>query len=191
MSDVTRILDRVQQGEAKPAEELLPLVYDELRKLAAQKMAQQEPGQTLQPTALVHEAWLKLTARASHSWNDRQRFFRAAAEAMRCILVDHARQRKACKHGGDLRRTELAEFKIPHPSSDDELMAVHEALNTLARESGALPLARKARASAPSPAAGQRSAWAANSRTRGLARSKASRSSTRSGIIASAKAVSI
>lgn len=133
MSDVTHILDRVQQGKPQAAEELLPLVYEELRKLAAARMAHEAPGQTLQPTALVHEAWLKLTAGGSRSWNDRQHFFRAAAEAMRRILVDRARQRKACKHGGDLRRTEWAESKIPEPSSDDELVAVHEALNTLAQ----------------------------------------------------------
>jgi RNA polymerase sigma factor (TIGR02999 family) len=133
MSEVTRILDRVQQGKPQAAEELLPLVYEELRRLAAQKMAQQPSGQTLQPTALVHEAWLKLSSGPNQSWNDRQHFFRAAAEAMRCILVDHARQRKACKHGGDLRRTELAESKIAHPSSDDELVAVHEALDALAQ----------------------------------------------------------
>ena len=133
MSDVTRILDRVQQGEAQAASELLPLVYEELRQLAAHKMAQQVPGHTLQPTALLHEAWLKLTAGASQSWNDRQHFFRAAAEAMRQLLVDRARQRKASKHGGDLRRTELAESKISCRSSDDELMAVDEALEALAQ----------------------------------------------------------
>jgi len=133
MSDVTRLLGALEQGDPKAAEELLPLVYEELRRLAAHKMAHEAPGQTLQPTALVHEAWLKLTAGASQSWNDRQHFFRAAAEAMRRILVDRARQRKACKHGGDLRRTELAESKIPDPSSDDELVAVHEALDTLAQ----------------------------------------------------------
>lgn len=133
MSDVTRILDRVQQGKAQAAAELLPLVYEELRRLAAHKMSQQAPGQTLQPTALVHEAWLKLTTGASQSWNDRQHFFRAAAEAMRQILVDRARQRKASKHGGDLRRTKLADSTIPCPSSDDELMAVDEALKALAQ----------------------------------------------------------
>lgn len=133
MSEVTRTLGRVQQGSSKAAEELLPLVYEELRRLAAHKMAQQSPGHTLQATALVHEAWLRLTTDGQASWEDRQHFFRAAAEAMRCILVDRARQRKALKHGGDLRRTELPESAIAQPSSDDGLVAVHEALNALAQ----------------------------------------------------------
>ena len=97
MSDVTRILDRVQRGDPQAAEELLPLVYEELRKLAAQKMAQQPPGQTLQATALVHEAWLKLTANTRTSWNDRQHFFHVAAQAMRQVLVDRALTLSASK----------------------------------------------------------------------------------------------
>ena len=130
MSDVTQILERVEQGDGKAAEELLPLVYEELRKLAATKMAQERPGQTLQPTALVHEAWLRL-AGETH-WNNRQHFFRAAAQAMQRILVDRARQRRAERRGGRLQETELTESKAPASSPDDELLAVHEALERLA-----------------------------------------------------------
>ena len=133
MSGVTRILARVQEGELKAAEELLPLVYEELRRLAAAKMANEAPGQTLQPTALVHEAWLQLAGNAQQRWNDRQHFFRAAAEAMRHILVDRARQRGAQKRGGHLRPTELSDSKIPIVSADDELLAVHDALEQLAQ----------------------------------------------------------
>src|SRR5438552_4937976 len=116
MSDVTHILDRVQQGDPKAADELLPLVYDELRRLAAHKMANEAPGQTLQPTALVHEAWLQLVgANANARWNNRQHFFRAAAEAMRHILVDRARQRRALRRGGDLEQTDLSDSKAHHP----------------------------------------------------------------------------
>jgi len=133
VSEVTRILDRAQQGDPKAAEELLPLVYEELRKLAAHKMANEAPGQTLQPTALVHEAWLQLAGNNHQRWNNREHFFRAAAEAMRHILVDRARQRNALKHGGNLQQTELSESKHPSASPDDELLAVHEALEQLAR----------------------------------------------------------
>lgn len=100
MSDVTRILDRVQQGDPKAAGELLPLVYEELRKLAAAKMAQQPPGQTLQATALVHDAYLRLTGGVRDRWQDRAHFFRAAAEAMRCILIENARRKSRWKRGG-------------------------------------------------------------------------------------------
>ena len=133
MSGVTRILDRVQAGDPKAAEELLPLVYDELRRLAAARMANEAPGQTLQPTALVHEAWLRLAGDAQQRWNDRQHFFRAAAEAMRHILVDRARQRGAQKRGGHLRPTELSDSKVPMVSADDELLTVHDALEQLAQ----------------------------------------------------------
>ena len=134
MSEVTRILDSLEQGNAGAADELLPLVYDELRKLAAHKLANEMPGQTLQPTALVHEAWLRLVgANANARWNNRQHFFRAAAEAMRRILVDRARQRNAQRRGGNLQQTELSESKAPATSPDDELLAVHEALDALAR----------------------------------------------------------
>ena len=110
---------------------MLPLVYNELRKLAAAKMASEAPGQTLQPTALVHEAWLRLAGTADPGWNGREHFFRAAAEAMRRILVDRARQRTAQKRGGNPHRTELSDSKIPALSQDDQVLAVHEALDQL------------------------------------------------------------
>jgi len=132
MSDVTQILERVEKGDGKAAEELLPLVYDELRRLATQKMPKDGPDQTLQPTALVHEAWLRLVGGPTQSWNNRQHFFRAAAEAMRHILVDRARQRRAQRHGGDLQQTELSDSKVPAKSPDDELLAVNEALEQFA-----------------------------------------------------------
>jgi RNA polymerase sigma factor (TIGR02999 family) len=109
VNDVTRILDRLQQGEAQAAEELLPLLYTELRKLAAAKMAHEAPGQTLQPTALVHEAWLKLAGSNRQQWRGRAHFFGAAAEAMRRILIDRARRKAAQKRGADQEHEELAE----------------------------------------------------------------------------------
>src|SRR5437773_6838404 len=99
MSDVTQVLDAMERGEPRAAEELLPLVYEELRKLAACKMAHEAPGQTLQPTALVHEAWLKLAGNTNPAWDGRAHFFAAAAEAMRRILIDNARRKKALRHG--------------------------------------------------------------------------------------------
>jgi len=133
VSDVTRILDRVQQGEAKAAEELLPLVYEELRKLAALKMAQESPGQTLQPTALVHEAWLRLVGDAHQQWNSRGHFFGAAAEAMRRILVENARRKRALRHGGGHERVDLSSLEIAAESEDDQMLEVSEALEELAR----------------------------------------------------------
>ena len=132
MSDVTRILDRVQQGEAKAAEELLPLVYDELRKLAAHRMANEAPGQTLQPTALVHEAWLRLTDSPEQQWNGRGHFFAAAAEAMRRILVENARRKRALRHGGGQERVDLASLELAANPNDDQLIEVSEALDELA-----------------------------------------------------------
>jgi RNA polymerase sigma factor (TIGR02999 family) len=129
---VTQILDAVGAGDAKAAEKLLPLVYDELRKLAAQKMANEAPGQTLQPTALVHEAWLRLAGATPQSWNGREHFFRAAAEAMRRILVDRARQRTAAKRGHNPQRTEWSDSKLQAVSPDDQMLAIHEALDQLA-----------------------------------------------------------
>src|ERR1700746_2656854 len=128
MSEVTQILVRVEQADDKAAEELLPLVYQELRKLAAYKMAQEKPGQTLQPTALVHEAWLKLTGHANREWNGRQHFFAAAAEAMRLILVDRARRRLAAKRGAGDAHLDADEVDIPAPAPDDQLVGVSEAL---------------------------------------------------------------
>src|SRR5438552_14327592 len=107
MSEATHILDAIGQGDPKAADQLLPLVYDELRRLAAAKMAHEAPGQTLQPTALVHEAWLRLSQQSRSEWKNRGQFFAIAAEVMRRILVDRARRRRSHKHGGDLERIDL------------------------------------------------------------------------------------
>jgi RNA polymerase sigma factor (TIGR02999 family) len=132
VSEVTRILEAAQQGDPTAAEKLLPLVYDELRRLAAHKMAHEAAGQTLQPTALVHEAWLRLTASANRGWDGRGHFFGAAAEAMRRILVDRAREKKALKRGGDFERVDIDAIELPSPMPDDELLALDEALDRLA-----------------------------------------------------------
>jgi RNA polymerase sigma factor (TIGR02999 family) len=134
MSDITLILDRVQQGDPHAAEELLPLVYDELRKLAAAKMASEAPGQTLQPTALVHEAWLKLAAQGRDYFAGRSHFFAAAAEAMRRILIDRARRRLRARHGGGLERLPLDGAQLAAQEDDQQLLEVHEAIDELARE---------------------------------------------------------
>jgi len=132
MSDITRILKAAEQGDKKPAEELLPLVYAELRKLAASKMAREAPGQTLQPTALVHEAWLRLVGNGNQHWDGRVHFFAAAAEAMRRILIENARRKQSLKRSGGGKRTELDESGIAQAVTSDELLAVHEALDGLA-----------------------------------------------------------
>ena len=134
MSEVTRILHAIDRGDPNAAEALLPLVYEELRKLAARKMAQEAPGQTLQPTALVHEAWLKLAGGQNLKFQNRTHFFVAAAEAMRRILIDNARRKKTQKrdHGGT--REELHESQVIQNAPTDELMAVHDSLDRLARE---------------------------------------------------------
>ena len=134
VSEVTRILNAIEHGDANAAGQLLPLVYDELRTLAAQKMAQEAAGQTLQPTALVHEAYLRLVAgdQAPH-WNSRGHFFAAAAEAMRRILVERARSKCRVKRGGGARRQELQEHFLIAEDRRDELLAVHEALDQLER----------------------------------------------------------
>ena len=134
MSDVTRILDAIQQGDQKAAEELLPLVYEELRKLAAHKMANEADGHTLQPTALVHEAWLRLVGSESQRWENRSHFFAAAAEAMRRILIEKARRRLRVRHGGGQERVELDDLAIATPESDERLLQVHDALDQLAVE---------------------------------------------------------
>jgi RNA polymerase sigma factor (TIGR02999 family) len=133
MSEVTRILDALQQGDPKAAEDLLPLVYNELRRLAAHKMAQEAPGQTLQATALVHEAWLRLGGGDRPQWQNRAHFFGAAAEAMRRILVEAARRKKRLRHGGGLERLEVETVELPAPMPDDELLALDEALAQLAQ----------------------------------------------------------
>ncbi len=128
MSEVTRILDSIAQGDAKAAEELLPLVYDELRKLAAYKLAAEPAGQTLQPTALVHEAWLRLARQEERQWADPRHFFCAAAAAMRRILIENARRKSREKRGGLLERVELPETSLASPSKSEELLALDEAL---------------------------------------------------------------
>lgn len=133
MSEVTHILDRAQQGDPKAARELLPLVYDELRHIAAHKMAGEASGHTLQPTALVHEAWLRLGADAQPTWQNRAHFFSAAAEAMRRILVDRARRRLAAKRGGGATELDVHDLEIASPIADDDmLLRVNEALEKLA-----------------------------------------------------------
>jgi RNA polymerase sigma factor (TIGR02999 family) len=135
MTDVTRILLDIEQGNTKATERLLPLVYEELRKLAAQKLAHEKPGQTLQATALVHEAYLRLvdTEKAQH-WNSRGHFFAAAAEAMRRILVEEARKRRRLKRGGDRQRLDLDALQLRVPEAADELLALDEALADLAQK---------------------------------------------------------
>ena len=131
MADVTRILNAIEQGDPQGAEQLLPLVYDELRKLAAQKLTQERPGQTLQPTALVHEAYLRLVGEGKkpRPYKDRGHFFAAAATAMRRILIDSARRKQAQKHGGRLQRNELDAVAAPEPNED--LLALDDALKKL------------------------------------------------------------
>lgn len=132
MSEITRILEAAQRGEPSAASELLPLVYGELRRLAAHKMAQEAPGHTLQPTALVHEAWLRLvTPEQQAQFQNRAHFFGAAAEAMRRILVDRAREKKALKRGGNLERVDIDAVELLSPMPDEELLAMDEALDRL------------------------------------------------------------
>jgi RNA polymerase sigma factor (TIGR02999 family) len=135
MNDVTCILSAIEQGDPQALEQLLPLVYDELRRLACAKMAQEKPGQTLQATALVHEAYLRLVngAQAQH-WNSRRHFFAAAAEAMRRILVERARRKRTERHGGQLRRCSLDGLDLVYDEPPEDLLALDEALNRLAAE---------------------------------------------------------
>jgi RNA polymerase sigma factor (TIGR02999 family) len=133
MSDVTQLLQAVSAGDPKAAAELLPLVYEELRRLAARKMAGEARGQTLQPTALVHEAWLRLTGAGDQTWQNRAHFYGAAAEAMRRILIERARRRLAAKRGSGAAPLDLDEMEIPSPASDDDnLLRVNEALEKFA-----------------------------------------------------------
>lgn len=134
MADITRILESVQHGNAAAAGELLPLVYEELRRLAASRMAHQPPGQTLQPTALVHEAYLRLTGGVCDRWENRAHFFRAAAEAMRCILIDNARKKSRWKRGDRLERVALEGLDLASETPPDTLLIVQEALERLAAE---------------------------------------------------------
>lgn len=135
MTDVTQILCRIEQGDPSAAEQLMPLVYDELRKLAAAKLVHEQPGQTLQATALVHEAYLRLVRQDDAlRWNSRGHFFAAAAEAMRRILINRARDRNRIKRGGGRRRLDLDQLIVADSTADDELLALDEALKRLAQE---------------------------------------------------------
>jgi RNA polymerase sigma factor (TIGR02999 family) len=134
MSDVTQILTAIEQGDPKASEQLLPLVYDELRKLAAQKLAQEKPGQTLQATALVHEAYLRVAGEPDrHSWESRRHFFAAAGEAMRRILVEKARRKGSAKHGGRRARIDLDEVLVVGDEPRHDLLDLDEVLDQLAR----------------------------------------------------------
>src|SRR5215468_1727373 len=129
MSDVTQILERVEEGDGKAAEELLPLVYEELRRLAAAKMAREQPGQTLQPTALVHEAWLRLVRTPEQNWQNRAHFFRTAAECMRRILIDNARRKQQVCHGGGQQRIPFEGLELPDNFDHARLLEINEALD--------------------------------------------------------------
>ena len=128
MSDVTRILDAAQAGDPTAADQLLPLVYEELRRLAAHRMANEAAGHTLQPTALVHEAWLRLVGNQDEHWDGRAHFFGAAAEAMRRILIDRARSKQRLKHGGEMQRVDMAALDVAAETDGESLLAVDEAL---------------------------------------------------------------
>jgi RNA polymerase sigma factor (TIGR02999 family) len=132
MSDVTRILSAIAQGDPEAASGLLPLDYDELRELAARQLAREKPGQTLQATALVHEAYLRLVGAGDHGWNGRGHFFAAAAEAMRRILVERARHKGRIRHGGGLRRLDLLDADAAAPTEDEQVLLLDEALTRLA-----------------------------------------------------------
>jgi RNA polymerase sigma factor (TIGR02999 family) len=132
MKDLTQLLRAAEQGDPKAAEDLLPLVYSELHKLAVDKMAHEAPGHTLQATALVHEAWLRIAGSNATVWQGRRHFLAAAAEAMRRILVEAARRKKRQRHGGGLERMEVEAVELPAPMRDDELLALDEALTRLA-----------------------------------------------------------
>jgi len=132
MSDITQVLTAIEQGDARASEELLPLVYQELRQMAARMMSRETPGHTLQPTALVHEAWLKLVDDQHRSWQNRAHFFGAAAEAMRRILISSARRKQAQRRGAGAQHVDLDQVEIAQPRSTDELLALDEALERFA-----------------------------------------------------------
>ena len=134
VGEVTRILEALGRGETKAADELLPLVYEELRSLAAEKMAHETPTQTLQPTALVHEAWLRLASDEPPHFSNRAHFFTAASEAMRRILIENARRKRAARHGGGQQALDIEQVEIAAPAKEDELLAVDEALERFAAE---------------------------------------------------------
>jgi len=134
MTDVTRILNAIEKGDARAADELLPLIYEELRFLAAQKMSRERPGQTLQATALVHEAYIRLVGAENQDWKGRTHFFAAAAEAMRRILIENARRKQRLKRGGDQDRVEMQTSDLAIEGPSDDLIALDEALAKLAQE---------------------------------------------------------
>lgn len=133
MHEITQVLQRAEAGDPTAAAELLPLVYEELRRLARHKLAHEDPGQTLQPTALVHEVWLRLAESTRQTWHGRQHFFAAAAEAMRRILVDRARRKRRIRHGGEMQRVDWEIVDLPIARDDEKCLRVHEALERLAR----------------------------------------------------------
>jgi RNA polymerase sigma factor (TIGR02999 family) len=134
MNDVTHMLSAIEQGDSKAPEKLLPLVYDELRKLAAQRLARESPGQTLQARALVHEAYMRLIGSEATSWTGRGYFFSAAAEAMRRLLIENARRKRAGKHGGEFQRVDLDGVDVPQAGPSEDVLAVDDALIKLAAE---------------------------------------------------------
>jgi len=134
MSDITQVLQAVGRGESRAAAELMPLVYEELRRLAAVRMAQESAGQTLQPTALVHEAWMQLVSAGERTWQNRAHFFGAAADAMRRILIDKARRKARLKHGAGQARLNIDELEIAETTPDDNVLLINEALERLERE---------------------------------------------------------
>lgn len=134
MADVTYLLNALEKGDPQAGDQLLPLIYEELRKVAVAKMAQERPGQTLQATALVHEAWLRLAGSNSQCWDNRRHFFAAASESMRRILVEKARRRQRIRHGGELARVDLDDVEIPVGVREDQLIAVDDALASLEKE---------------------------------------------------------
>lgn len=134
MSDITMMLQAVDRGEKRASEDLLPLVYEELRRLAAARMAQEAAGQTLQPTALVHEAWLQLVGEKERTWHNRAHFFGAAADAMRRILIDKARRKARLKHGGGQARLNIEEMNLAETTPDENVLLINEALEKLEQE---------------------------------------------------------
>lgn len=134
MSEITLLLDAISRGESHASEDLLPLIYDELRRLAAARMANEAAGQTLQPTALVHEAWLRLVSEGGRTWRNREHFFRAAAQAMRRILVDRARQKLSLKRGGAFEKVAIDDMDFPASTMDDRVLLVDQSLERLEKE---------------------------------------------------------
>jgi RNA polymerase sigma factor (TIGR02999 family) len=134
VGEITLILERARQGDAQAADELLGAVYEELRGVARAKLSRQPPGQSLQPTSLLHEAWLRLTSGETYEWETRKHFYAAAAQAMRHILVERARRKERVRHGGELERVPLEDIDIAAPAEDEQLLRVNEALEELARK---------------------------------------------------------